>query len=393
VLGSVRSGPVGRGSAERPQRRRRRLAQPHRRHRRAAQRRRHAKPQPFIVAEEEQPVLHDGAAERPTELILAHRRLLQAAAVGEPVVRIQRFVAEVLERGTVKRVRARARVERDLAARLTPELRAICRGLDAELLECIHRQQPVVAAGDGLRGRRSGDVLADAVVDGDGGDVGADAIDHEVVGVVALTVHADLSLLLPGGARQHDAWHQREQRLKAPAIHRQRFHELAIDHGADGRRRVDARGLDDDRDRLADGGHFQLQLERDLIVHVQDDVRHFERREPVAGGGEPIASRRQHGNDEAACLVRGRLPVLLRGRVEQRDLHVGDGRIGFVGDGAGECRGRGLRGCEARREGGRRDGQPDHDPDESLHVRPPVRHSYPLTSTREASAFGALDVQ
>ena len=61
-------------------------------------------------------------------------------------------------------------------------------------------------------------------------DVGADAVNGEVVGVGALAVDAELSLLVEAGPGENNTWRQFKQRLKTSAIERQVLDEVTVDN-------------------------------------------------------------------------------------------------------------------------------------------------------------------
>jgi hypothetical protein len=138
-----------------------------------------------LVAErpEGPPGQPDRPAQYAAELVVAHRRARQVAAVAEPVVRVQLLVAEVFEQRPVVLVRARARDERNLRARRAPELRRVGRGLNAELLQGVHRDQIVRRPERSRRRNRPRTALAQPRA-----EVGAHAVHREVVGVRALPV-------------------------------------------------------------------------------------------------------------------------------------------------------------------------------------------------------------
>src|SRR5262249_20547 len=96
----------------------------------------------------------------------------------------------------------------------------------------------------------------------------ADAVDHEVVRVVALSIDTELS----GAADQHRSRRELEQTLKAPAIQRQLVEKLPIDYRRYGAnvRIHRLRANDDDGVRLA--SYFQKQRDGTLISHVKDEI-------------------------------------------------------------------------------------------------------------------------
>src|SRR5271166_6202651 len=94
-----------------------------------------AHPQAFVRPEEEQLVLLDRAAQHAAEIVLPQFGPRQSVAVGEPIVGVEFVVAEVLERGAVKGIRAGLRDHRYLSAWGTPILWRKSRSLNAELFE------------------------------------------------------------------------------------------------------------------------------------------------------------------------------------------------------------------------------------------------------------------
>src|SRR5205085_4128059 len=110
----------------------------------------------FIRGEEEGAVARERAAEAAAEVVLADGGALKAAAVGEPVVGVERVVAEVLEGRAVQLVRPRARGDGDLRAGRAPELRRVRRGEQAELFERVERDEVVGAAEHGERRQAPG---------------------------------------------------------------------------------------------------------------------------------------------------------------------------------------------------------------------------------------------
>src|SRR4029077_14184268 len=65
-------------------------------------------PQTFIGEEEKSPIFQDRPAERPPEIVLSLFWFWFTCVVGEPVVRVEHIVAQVIEQGPVKPIRARA---------------------------------------------------------------------------------------------------------------------------------------------------------------------------------------------------------------------------------------------------------------------------------------------
>src|SRR5258708_3597807 len=134
----------------------------------------------------------------------------------EPIVRVERVVAQVVEQGSVKRIVPRPGGENHLRA-ATAEFRRKIRCLDTELLEGVNRYEIIGSAG-GAKSRKG----ARRILAPDGrrirSEIGACTINREIVGVGAIAVNAELSLLalvLRGG--QDHAGRELQQRMKAAA--------------------------------------------------------------------------------------------------------------------------------------------------------------------------------
>src|SRR4029077_18152077 len=64
----------------------------------------------------------------------------------------------------------------------------------------------------------------------------AHAVNHEVIRIRALTVYAELALLIESrGRNQHNAGCQIEKRTEAATVERQVFHESVFNHSTHGR--------------------------------------------------------------------------------------------------------------------------------------------------------------
>src|SRR5262249_25370910 len=108
----------------------------------------------------EQLVLNYGTAQNTAEVVLPQRWFFQVFVVGEPVVGIQHVIAEIFERGAMKRVRARLGHHRDLSAGSAPKLGSEGRGLDSEFLQRIQRNQIAQTAKSVGCGKLAGSALA-----------------------------------------------------------------------------------------------------------------------------------------------------------------------------------------------------------------------------------------
>src|SRR5215475_5460872 len=104
----------------------------------------------FIRPKKEQPVLNDWSTQHAAEIILPECSLLDAMVVCEPILGIEDLVAEVLECGTVKRVRAGLCDHRDLRSRRSAILWRKTRGLNAEFFQPVERHQ-VAGSSEGTR--------------------------------------------------------------------------------------------------------------------------------------------------------------------------------------------------------------------------------------------------
>ena len=115
--------------------------------------------------------------------------------VREPVVGVQHVVPEIIEQRAMKVIRSGARHDRDLPAGGASELGSKRRGLNAKLLHGIHRHQAVGSTRSAERGQRSAGGLHQWRVAGDA-EIGADPVHGEIVGIRALPIHAELSLVV-----------------------------------------------------------------------------------------------------------------------------------------------------------------------------------------------------
>ncbi len=108
-------------------------------------------PQPFVAGKEEGLILPDRSANRPTKVIALQRRLIacrtrkwksrrSAEGTIKVVARIQRLVAEVVERLAVEIVGARLRADVDDRTRASAILRRERRVIDLELRRRVDRR-------------------------------------------------------------------------------------------------------------------------------------------------------------------------------------------------------------------------------------------------------------
>jgi hypothetical protein len=112
------------------------------------------------------------------------------------------------------------------------ELRSKRRGLDAKLLRGIHRHKAVCATQSAKTRQRSARALRQWSVAGNA-EVGADAIDGEIVGVGALAIHAELALVVERGGGHDHTGREQDQGLETPAIEKKIADERMANHGAD----------------------------------------------------------------------------------------------------------------------------------------------------------------
>ncbi len=105
-------------------------------------------------------------------------------------------------------------------------------------------------------------------------EIGADSVDSEVVRIGALTVDAELPLVVESRGGHHHAWRQQDQRLETPAIKWKTFDEGAVNHRADRcRLGVDERSASFDRDAVRRGAKRHREVDFESILHVQDHIR------------------------------------------------------------------------------------------------------------------------
>ena len=179
-----------------------------------------------------------------------------------------------------------------------------------------------------------------------GADVGARAIDRDVVRVVALPVRGELAI---ADARCPDhARDQPDQRLQAAAVQRQASHELSIDDRIHRRRRAHAHGVCLDDHGFTDRRDFERQVQHGLVVDVEHEVGHLQRREPLMLRGELIASRRKPGEHELPAFGRLGLALEPRGGIDDHDLDAAHDAAAFVDDPPGQRGGGRFRMDEPR---------------------------------------------
>ncbi len=130
--------------------------------------------------------------------------------IRKPVIGVEYVIAKIFERSAMKGVGTGLREHRNLRTWAPSEFRSEGRGLNAELLECIERDQIAHTAQCASSRELTRPALAKA---GSGSSqIRAHAIYHEVIRIGPLTVHTELSLLIVGGSRsQHNAWRKLQQ--------------------------------------------------------------------------------------------------------------------------------------------------------------------------------------
>src|SRR5260370_19036333 len=147
--------------------------------------------------------------------------------VCEPVPGVQHVIAEIFKERAMKGIRSRARYDGDLSAGRAPKLRRERRRLDAKLLQGIHGNEAVCPTPGGKRRQSSATALQQWKEAGDA-KIGADAIHGEIVGVPALSVHAELPLVVESRGGDHHARRDQDQSLKAPAVPRNVLYQRAV---------------------------------------------------------------------------------------------------------------------------------------------------------------------
>src|SRR5712692_9238884 len=135
----------------------------------------------------------------------------------------------------MKGVRSGARHNRDLSSRRAPELRGKRRGLDAKLLQGIHRDEAMRSTPSSESGQSSAGRLEQCQKAGHA-EIRADPIYGKVVSVGALSIHAKLALVVESCDGWNHARREQDQRLEAPAVERNVLNEGVVHHCANRRR-------------------------------------------------------------------------------------------------------------------------------------------------------------
>jgi len=205
----------------------------------------------FDVAEDKRPVARDGSADAAAVLVLVHRQL----RAGEGVRRVQAIVAKKCVAVRAPDVRAAARRDADVAAQRTPELRLSARGHDLKLVDRVDAERDTAQRGGVVVGRQ--------------------AVDHEVVGQIALAADRHANARHGGGFREQlraaadvrcgHARNQQREVEKVAAVQRKRV-DFRSGHGPGDltARRLEHRHVGVHLDRLVHAGHRECdrQIER-----------------------------------------------------------------------------------------------------------------------------------
>ena len=176
----------------------------------------------FVVAEEEQLVLENRAADAAAELVLHERRTIHSRAVAEEGVGIQHLVAKVLVQTAVEVVGAALGGDVDHAAGKASELRAVAVGLHAEL-------------GNRIRTGDQGHDVAVAIVGRNAIKVGGALVGGAAANlVVAAGKHVLAGQAALGASLRNHAGSQRNQVQNVAAIERKpldRARGYVLPHG------------------------------------------------------------------------------------------------------------------------------------------------------------------
>ena len=315
--------------------------------------------QSLVAAEVEQLVLDDRTAGGRAELVAREWR--RHAARIEEVRRVEFAVAQELEDRAVDGVRARLGDRADDAARGAPELRRVVVGLHAELFHRVDAEQDARHARRRLVGN-VGDVRAFEEI---ARHLGTRAADRH------LRIAEAAREVARGGAADGDARLQRRELHEASAVQRQ-LRDLRRRHHAagDGAAQLDVRRRALHRHLLAQGAELQHEIGGDVAADFDDEVLALRRRESLQLRRHRVDPRCEVQRAEAAARV-GRD----RARDTRLDVPDDDGdarqhRLRFIGDGARNRSGRGLR-TRDRRRGERDDGARTDHANKRAHRSPP----------------------
>jgi len=176
---------------------------------------------------------------------------------------------------------------------------------------------------------------------GGGADVGADAVDLEIVGVGALAVDDELARGGgAGGGDELDARGEFEQRLEGAPIEGEVFGEAAVDGGGDGDGGLLDEGIGGgDLDALGERAELQLEVAVHLGVRIDGE------------GGQTGGLKALAGDaDSIAAGVEARQEVGAIGAGEGEEQGIGGERLDF--DAGARDRGAGRVRHPAAQSGG-----------------------------------------
>ena len=268
------------------------------------------------AAEEERAVLSDRTAPKPAVLVALEEVLL----CGEEALRVERAIAQVLERSAMEAVRPGARDDVHDGARIVAMRRAVVRRLNREFLECVGKREAlvfleirigVVGAVQPVR------VLALA------GAVGrnADRARDRLAGLLA-------------DRRQHGARDQRLQPRDFAAGDRQLDDARVVDDLADGcRRDVDRRRFARDRDRFRQITELERDVHREILVRLQRDIRAAHRLEARQLRANLIGGRSNRWERVAPIGAGDRVGLDACGALDGRHRGAGNHASAAVGKG------------------------------------------------------------
>src|ERR1700679_676608 len=162
-------------------------------------------PQPLIRVEEERLVLpvvnfrhKQSPTERSAKVVLMHARTGHTVIIVEPVVRVHRTVAQIIERAAMPLVGARARVEGELPAWRASIFSGVSGSRSPELLQRINRDQALCGAQCSFRRRRAREACTPhrrAAVAIRLPYVRAHAINEEIIRLGPLAIYRNLTAL------------------------------------------------------------------------------------------------------------------------------------------------------------------------------------------------------
>ena len=165
-------------------------------------------------------------------------------------------------------------------------------------------------------------------------EIGADPIDGEIVGIRALPIHAELSLIVVG-CRGHDHPRRKhDQGLEASAVQRQILGEVPVDYGA--HRSVCGVYIDRicfDRDRFRDVANVKLEVLLQIVLDVDSDSRQTDQLESALFYFHAVMSRTNTGEGVKTAVSSCHLVLQPAIDVNQTNSRIGDDGSGWIGDG------------------------------------------------------------